>query len=227
MSDQSLVEFHGVARTFGEGPRAVVAVHGADGAVHSSDRIALMGVSGSGKSTLLHLLAGLDHATAGLIRWPAFGDESTLRPMGIRVVFQGMSLLEPLTVVENVELPALLAGVDGTSARTAALAALDGLALLPLADRLPDELSGGESQKVAVARALAGRARLILADEPTGQIDHDSGAAVIDALLDFAERHDVGLLVATHDVRVAERFASCWVMADGRLFMLEAGACPP
>jgi ABC-type lipoprotein export system ATPase subunit len=212
-----LVRFSGLARTFGRGTAAVVAVHGADGEVLAGARLALTGPSGSGKSTLLHLLAGLDEPTAGTIAWPALGARHELRPGPVAVIFQGPSLLPPLDVAENVALPLLLAGSDAAEATDAAHTALDRLGLAGLASRLPEELSGGQLQRVAVARALAGRPRLILADEPTGQLDHDTGAAVVDALLEAADTLGAALVVATHDPLVANRFDSQWSMSDGRL----------
>ena len=217
MTDVPLVRAIGLARTFGRGPAAVVAVHGADCEIRSGERVALTGPSGSGKSTLLHLLAGLDEPTAGTIEWPALGQRHELRPGPVGVVFQGPSLLPPLDVAENVALPLLLGGAGQAEADTAARGALERLGLEGLAGALPDELSGGQAQRVAVARVLAGRPRLILADEPTGQLDGDHAAAVVDALLEAAADSGAALVVATHDLRVAGRFPQRWSMSDGRL----------
>jgi ABC-type lipoprotein export system ATPase subunit len=223
--DVALVRFCQLARTFGRGVGAVVAVHGAAGCIYPGDRIANVGVSGSGKSTLLHLLAGLDTPTTGTIEWPALGDRATLRPGPVGIVFQGPSLLAPLDVVENVALPVLMAGASPTSARAAAKSALDRLGLADVADRLPEELSGGQAQRVAVARVLAGAPRLILADEPTGQLDHETGATVIAALLEAADHHDAALVVTTHDPAVAAQFDIRWVMIEGRLSAPEVARC--
>ena len=209
------------ARTFGRGPAAVVAVHGASCQITAGARLALTGPSGSGKSTLLHLLAGLDEPTAGTVTWPALGSRQQLRPGPVAVVFQGPSLLPPLDVAENVALPLLLAGRPEAEAAAAAHQALARLGLEALAARLPEELSGGQAQRVAVARALAGRPRLILADEPTGQLDHRNAAVVIAALLEAAGTLGAALVVATHDPLVADRFADRWSMADGRLLIPE------
>jgi ABC-type lipoprotein export system ATPase subunit len=206
-----------VARTFGSGPAAVVAVHGVSCEVHAGDRIALTGPSGSGKTTLLHLLAGLDTPTRGIIEWPALGGHRRLRPGPIAIVFQAPSLLPPLDVIENVALPLLLEGIDPGSARQSALEALRRLDLESLAAKLPEELSGGQAQRVAVARVLAGRPLLILADEPTGQLDHASGTAVVDALIAAAAETGAALIVNTHDTSVARRLILHWTMADGRL----------
>src|SRR4051794_32975258 len=133
------------------------------------------------------------------------------------VVFQGPSLLPPLTVAENVALPLILAGATDAEGHERAHAALARLGLDELADKLPEEISGGQSQRVAIARALAGRPRLLLADEPTGQLDHVTGATVVDALLEAAQRADAGLVVATHDPVVAERVGERLEMHSGRL----------
>lgn len=218
---EPLVVLRAVARTFGQGLAAVVAVHGVDCEVRPGQQIALTGSSGSGKSTLVHLMAGLDQPTAGTIAWPGIGDKDKLRPGPVAVVFQGPSLLAPLDVAENVALPLLLAGRDPADAREAARQALDHLSLQELAGRLPEELSGGQSQRVAVARALAGRPRLILADEPTGQLDHVNGAVVVEALLATAAALGAALVLTTHDPAVASRLPEQWHMADGRLSVQE------
>lgn len=219
-----LVEALGLARTYGGGPGSVVAVHGATFSLAAGQRVALTGPSGSGKSTLLHLIAGLETPTGGTIAWPALAG-APLRPGPVAVVFQAPSLLDPLDVAENVALPLILAGVGASEARGAALAALDRLDLGRLADRLPGELSGGQAQRVAVARALAGRPRLLLADEPTGQLDHVSAAKVVDALVEVADRTGCGLVVSTHDPAVAERLPERWAMVDGRL-VADTGSDP-
>jgi ABC-type lipoprotein export system ATPase subunit len=210
-----LARCDGLARTFGAGLGAVVAVHDITCEIRAGQQLAITGPSGSGKSTLLHLLAGLDRPTAGTVAWPALGERADLRPGPIGVVFQGPSLLPPLDVVENVELPLLLAGAREPVARDAAMAALDRLDLSALAARLPEQLSGGQAQRVAVARVLAGRPRLILADEPTGQLDHAAGAVVVGALLEAAAHLGAALVVTTHDPTVAVQLGSQWAMADG------------
>ena len=214
---RELVVCRNVARTFGHGPTAVVAVHGLSCRVRFGEAIALTGPSGSGKSTALHLLAGLDEPTAGTIDWPAIGDRRALRPGPVSMVFQGPSLMPALDVLENVALPLVLAGVADSSARHAAGDALDHLGIGDLRDRLPDQLSAGQGQRVAIARALAGSPVLVLADEPTGQLDGANATTVIDALLATAAATGAALIVATHDARVAARLPLRWTMRDGRL----------
>ena len=211
-----LVRCAGIARTYGRGRTAVVALHDATCEIDEGQLIAMVGPSGSGKSTLLHLLAGLDTPTAGTIEWPALAG-APLRPGPVAVVFQATSLLPPLDVLENVALPLLLAGIDQGAADQAAHLALAALGLDGIAAKLPDEISGGQAQRVAIARALATRPRLLLADEPTGQLDHDTATAVIDALIDAAGRSGAALVIATHDPEVATRLPIRWRVADGRL----------
>ena len=217
MTTQSLVRCLGAARTYGAGAAATVALQPTDCEVEPGARIALVGPSGSGKSTLLHLMAGLDEPTVGSVEWPAIGARGALRPGPVAVVFQGPSLLPPLSVVENVALPLVLAGRGHDDARREASMALDMLDLLELSEKLPEEISGGQAQRVAVARALAGEPRLILADEPTGQLDRTNGAAVVDVLLAAADHSNAALVVSTHDPTVADRLEERWEMHSGRL----------
>ncbi|MFI7020110.1 ABC transporter ATP-binding protein [Streptomyces sp. NPDC050164] len=207
-----LVECRQAARTFGRGETAVVAVHGATFRVRAGDRIALTGPSGSGKSTLLHLLAGLERPTSGEVSWPALAG-----PREIGLVLQGPSLIPALNVVENTALPLVLAGVPEERVRRTALAALAVVGAADLADRLPEELSGGQSQRVAVARVVALAPRLILADEPTGQLDRATGQRVLDVLVTAADETGAALVVTTHDPSVAERLPVRRAMHDGRL----------
>jgi putative ABC transport system ATP-binding protein/lipoprotein-releasing system ATP-binding protein len=206
-----------VSRTFGHGAAATVALASTDCEVHKGDRIALVGPSGSGKSTLLHVMAGLDAPTHGLVSWPAIGERADLHPGRVAVIFQGPSLLPALTVLENVALPLVLDGTRDAQARAGARTALDALNLGELADKLPEEISGGQAQRIAVARALAGRPVLILADEPTGQLDRANGAIVVDVLLAAAEHTGAALVVATHDLSVADRVPTRWHMHSGEL----------
>ena len=211
----SLVRCEGAGRTYGTGAAATVALQPTDCGIEPGARIALMGPSGSGKSTLLHLLAGLEKPTVGSVTWPDL--PTPLRPGPIAVVFQGPSLLPPLTVAENVALPLVLAGWSDAEARHRARRALGLLDLAPLADKLPDELSGGQAQRAAVVRALVAEPQLILADEPTGQLDHVSGGMVASVLLAVAEHLGAALIVATHDPAIADYLPERWEMHSGRM----------
>jgi putative ABC transport system ATP-binding protein len=215
-----------VSRTYGRGATAVAAVRGATCAVFAGEQIALTGPSGSGKSTLLHLLAGLDSPTTGTVEWPALGGPpASLVPGTVGLVFQGPSLLPDLDIAENVALPLILAGHTDAAARRRALQVLADLDIDDLAAKLPEEVSGGQAQRVAVARALVGEPRLILADEPTGQLDHTSAAAVIALLRSRAHGLGAALVVTTHDPLVAEQFAVRWEMLDGRPLVPAAAPC--
>ncbi len=205
------------SRTHGRGATATVALVATDCEIHAGQRVALTGPSGSGKSTLLYLLAGLDDPTSGSVAWPAIGEREDLRPSRLAMIFQGPSLLAPLTVAENVALPLILGGRPDAAAHADAREALDVLHLAELADKLPDEISGGQSQRVAVARVLAGTPQLILADEPTGQLDAANGAAVIDVLIEASRQTNAGLLVSTHDPAVAQRLTDRWEIHNGEL----------
>ncbi len=215
--DDVLVRCEGVDRTYGQGAAATVALAPTDCEVRAGDRIALVGSSGSGKSTLLHLIAGLDTPSHGEISWPAIGAREDLHPGRVAVIFQGPSLLPALTVLENVALALILDGARDDDARATARDALATLDLEELAGKLPEEISGGQAQRVAVARALAGHPLLILADEPTGQLDRANAVVVVDVLLEAARRSGAALVVATHDADVATRLCTAWQMHSGEL----------
>lgn len=212
-----LVLCDGVTRTYGTGQAATVALQATDCEVNAGERIGLVGPSGSGKSTLLHLMAGLDDPSTGAVSWPAIGMRDELRPARVAVIFQGPSLLPPLSVLENTALPLVIGGMTDTEAQRVARGALGTLGLEELADKLPEEISGGQAQRVAVARALAGEPSLILADEPTGQLDSVNAAAVVDVLLAASAHAGAALVISTHDLQVAARLPERWEIQNGRL----------
>ncbi len=215
-----LVEVRQASRVYQQGNEPLTALKAASCEVYPRARIALVGPSGSGKSTLLHLMGGLEIPSAGTVTWPALGSRESLRPGQVAYVFQTPSLIPSLSVVENVELPLLLAGNPRhlqNGARTAALAALERIDLLELTAKLPEELSGGQAQRVGIARALAYQPKLILADEPTGQLDHPTAAHLFDVWLEALSDTDAALVVATHDMTVAERLDDVWQIRFGRL----------
>jgi len=220
----ALVRCSGLTRVFGQGAGEVTAVRDVSCELLPGLRVAVSGPSGSGKSSLLHLLAGIDRPTAGDIDWPALGGSAAWSPGRVGLVFQGPSLLPALTAVENVAFPLLLAGVDERQATERAGAVLARLGLGALAQRLPEELSGGQAQRVAVARAVVSRPGLLLADEPTGQLDRAGAAGVVDTLLD-ATGAGAALLVTTHDPEVAAQLDERWTMADGRLDVRTPAPC--
>ncbi|MFF0173648.1 ABC transporter ATP-binding protein [Micromonospora profundi] len=207
--DDAVLELRAVHRTHGTGPAAVHALRGVSLVVRPGELVAVMGPSGSGKSTLLALAGGLDRPTQGDVR--VEGQRlgaldprglAQLRRRRIGYIFQQLNLLGSLSALENVALPLELDGVGGRKARTAALAALAEVGLPALADRFPDQLSGGQQQRVAIARALVGERRLVLADEPTGALDSQTGEAVLHLLRRRVDAGAAGILV-THEARHA------------------------
>ncbi|MEH1013825.1 ABC transporter ATP-binding protein [Micromonospora sp. CPCC 206060] len=208
-ADDPVLELRDVHRTHGTGPVTVPALRGVDLTVAPGELVAVMGPSGSGKSTLLNLAGGLDRPTRGTVLvagQPLAGlnrrQLAALRRRRIGYVFQQLNLLPGLTVDENVALPLELDGVPVRRARQLAQATLAGMELTGLGSRFPDELSGGQQQRVAIARALVGQRCLLLADEPTGALDSQTGEAVLGML---RERVDAGVaaVLVTHEARHA------------------------
>jgi ABC-type lipoprotein export system ATPase subunit len=212
-----LIRFSQLTKTYGEGNGAVRAIANVSGLITSGNQLALVGPSGSGKTTLLHILGGLEIPTSGTIEWPFLSPGERLRPASVGIVFQAPSLLPPLNVVENVALPLLLAGQRQEVAVEKATRALEVLDLAHLSDKLPEELSGGQAQRVAISRVLALEPRIILADEPTGQLDQVNAAKVIDLLIQVASATNAALIVNTHDLAVAQKFSEIWQMKDGTI----------
>ncbi|MGQ4271915.1 ABC transporter ATP-binding protein [Nocardiopsis changdeensis] len=213
----------GVTRVHGEDARRVTALVDADLVLHPGEFAAVMGPSGSGKSTLLHLAGGLDAPTSGrvLVQGVDLGalsaaERAVVRRRSVGYVFQDFNLLPALTAAENVAFPLEL---DGRSARAARRAALDALAEVGvegLADRRPEDMSGGQAQRVAIARALVGPRRLLLADEPTGALDSATGAAVLRLLRDRADA-GAAVLMVTHEARFAAWADRTVFLRDGRV----------
>jgi len=213
----AVVQLEEVSVSYRIGNHPILALDTISCDVLPGEHLAVTGPSGSGKSTLLHVMAGLQPITTGRRSWPVLDGSPRGRPTAAGLVFQSPSLLAPLNVIENVELPLLLAGSSRRSARHQAQAALDQLDLGPLALHLPEELSGGQAQRVAVARVMATQPALVLADEPSGQLDHATADQVITALVATCEQIGAALVVSTHDLRVAARFDRRWTMSHGVL----------
>jgi putative ABC transport system ATP-binding protein len=211
-----------VSKTFTSGDRTLTVVDRVDLTVPAGEFLAVLGPSGSGKSTLLGLMAGLDRPTSGEI-WlnekplHALGEDdiALLRREAVGFVFQAFQLLPQLTARENVLLPLELK--NGNAARGAADDLLAQVGLAERAHHYPSQLSGGEQQRVAVARAFAARPSLLLADEPTGNLDSATGARVIDLLLSLQRAHGTTLVMVTHDPVLAERADRRIHLRDGRI----------
>jgi ABC-type lipoprotein export system ATPase subunit len=211
----------GLEKDYGDGQGVVHALDGIELEVAAGETLAVMGPSGCGKSTLLHLLGGLERPSAGEVtlagaRVDQLSEKALarLRRKAIGFVFQAFHLMDELTAVENVELPALLAGRSPRAARARAEELLDRVGLTDRADHLPPALSGGQRQRVAIARALSNDPLVVLADEPTGNLD---SAATLDVLrlLDSLRAAGQTLLIVTHDSRIAATADRLISMRDG------------
>ncbi|HMA36231.1 MAG TPA: ABC transporter ATP-binding protein [Chloroflexia bacterium] len=229
----SIIEMRGVVRRYKMGSATVAAVDGIDLGVARGEFIALMGASGSGKSTLLNLLGGLDQPTAGTIVVAgldlAQAGRSALvehRRRHVGFVFQSFNLLPHRTALENVEVPLMLCGQPGPARRARARALLEQMGLSGRADHRPSELSGGEQQRVAIARALANQPPILLADEPTGNLDSTTGASVM-ALLRQLNADGITLVVVTHDPAVAAYADRIVHLRDGQITEITARTPAP
>lgn len=213
----------GVTRVHGEDARRVAALVDADLVLHPGEFVAVMGPSGSGKSTLLHLAGGLDAPSSGrvLVQGVDLGalsaaERAVVRRRSVGYVFQDFNLLPALTAAENVAFPLELDGRPARAARRAALDALAEVGVRELADRRPEDMSGGQAQRVAIARALVGPRRLLLADEPTGALDSATGTAVLRLLRDRADT-GAAVLMVTHEARFAAWADRTVFLRDGRI----------
>jgi putative ABC transport system ATP-binding protein len=205
----AVLRMAGVSRVHGEGAAQVRALRDVTFAVHPGELVAVMGPSGSGKSTLLTLAGGLDAPTSGTVEVEGtdlaglgHAGRARMRRTSIGYVFQDFNLIPALTAAENVGLPLELDGVRGRTARSAAVAALEEVGIGDLADRFPEHMSGGQQQRVAIARAVVGERRLILADEPTGALDSETGEDILRLLRARCDAGAAGVLV-THEARHA------------------------
>jgi len=219
----TLVQLEGAARRFGSGHTQVTALHPTSLTVESGELLAVMGPSGSGKTTLLSLVGGLDKPSEGRVV-VAGQDVGALKPKDLAIlrrrtvgyVFQDLNLLAGLTARENVAIPLELDGRPIVEAQAAADAALQSVGLANLADRFPDDLSGGEQQRVAIARALVGGRQILLADEPTGALDSITGESVMRLLRAHCDGGGTAILV-THDAAHAAWADRVVFLRDGRL----------
>jgi putative ABC transport system ATP-binding protein len=218
-----MIDLNNVSRTYGEGPSAVYAVRDLTTSIKAGSFITIVGASGSGKSTLLNLIGALDRPTSGRIvieNTDLFNlndyKRTVFRREKIGFVFQFFNLLPTLTALENVALPAKLKGDSRKTTEARAKALLDRVGLSERIKHKPDELSGGEMQRVAIARALMMDPPVVLADEPTGNLDSVTGRSIIDVLRGAVTERRTVILV-THDPHLAEQADRVIAMADGRL----------
>ncbi|MCH7880252.1 MAG: ABC transporter ATP-binding protein [Proteobacteria bacterium] len=228
---QPIFEMHGVSKRYGVGVTRVEALDNIDLDADAGGVMVVVGPSGSGKSTLLHLVGGMDRPDAGelFVAGEALHTLNTaaltlFRRHKIGFVFQAYNLMPNLTALENVMLPAEFLGLSSKEARRRAWVLLERVALTARPEHRPGQLSGGEQQRVAIARALVNRPALVIADEPTGNLDSKTGAAIIELLTSLTGEQSV--IIATHDERIATAADRVIHLVDGRIERDEAGGRP-
>jgi ABC-type lipoprotein export system ATPase subunit len=220
-----LIQIVDLVKTYVSASAPVHALRGVSLQIHSGERVALLGRSGSGKSTLLNVLGGLDTPTSGAVRVSGH-DLARLsnnrlaryRLATVGMIFQAFNLIPSRTAAQNVELPLIFAGFSLHERRTAARQALQAVGLGERLDHRPAELSGGEHQRVAIARAMVNRPQVLLADEPTGNLDSATANEVMDVLITHVREHGTTLIVVTHDEELARSYADRILrLKDGQL----------
>ena len=233
MSPAPLIELEGITKTFGQGAAAFEALKGIDLTIDDGDFVAVMGPSGSGKSTTMNILGCLDVPTSGIFRFLGVevqalnrDQRSLLRRRYLGFVFQGFNLLARTSAVENVELPLLYRGMGKAERREAALRALDQVGLEPWADHTPAELSGGQQQRVAIARALVTDPEVLLADEPTGNLDTERSVEIMELLTTLNER-GITIILVTHEAEMAAYAKTIIHFRDGVVERIEKGRKHP
>jgi len=222
-----LIEVSHLHKSYFSGGRRIEVLKGVDFVLGEGESLAIVGASGVGKSTLLNLIGALDHPDAGSIRFDG-RELSSLSPeelarfrnFEIGFIFQFFHLLPEFSALENVTMPFLIRGMDEEVAKKRAEELLSEVGLLDRKDHHPSELSGGEQQRVAIARALMGNPKVLLADEPTGNLDEETGERVFSLLFSLMERHGLGLVLATHNLKLAEKCDRILRLENGRLHPL-------
>jgi putative ABC transport system ATP-binding protein len=224
MTDDLLYDIRNATRSFRRGDATVNALGGVDLTIEHGEIVALVGPSGSGKTTLLQLLGALDRPTSGQVFFEGrdlntLGDNdlADLRLRAFGFVFQTFNLIPTLNALQNVEAKLAPTGLPESDLRVRSLALLDEVGLSDRADHLPSQLSGGEQQRVAIARALSTEPRVVLADEPTGNLDSRTGTEVVDLLTSLSEERGHTVILVTHDPEIAAKAHRSIRMQDGRL----------
>lgn len=225
----SLIELKNVTKVYGEGDIAVHALRGVDLTLRKGDFVAVAGPSGSGKSTMLNIMSGLDRPTGGTctlagqtINDMSGGALSAFRRENVGFIFQAYNLLPVLTAIENTEYVMMLQGVPRKERRDRARAMLERVGLSGMEDRFPRQMSGGQQQRVAVARAIVSEPSLVLADEPTANLDSETGYALMDLMGQLNDEKGVTFVFSTHDPKVMERSREIIRLHDGRIATREA-----
>ncbi|WP_413484521.1 putative ABC transporter ATP-binding protein YbbA [Morganella psychrotolerans] len=224
MALERILEVHHLIKRVGQDKNEITILQGVELVVESQDTLALVGESGSGKSTLLGIIAGLDDGTSGEVTLlghslPQLDEEARakLRAQDVGFVFQSFMLIPTLNALENVQLPALLRGESESASRENAVRLLTQLGLDKRLKHMPAQLSGGEQQRVAIARAFSTRPKILFADEPTGNLDRQTGEKIADLLFSLNRDHGTTLILVTHDLTLASRCQRRLKLADGKL----------
>ena len=231
MADNPIISLRGVTKIYGEGPTAFQALKGIDLDIEQGDFVAVMGPSGSGKSTTMNILGCLDVPSGGAFLFKGRHVEALdrdqralLRRRYLGFVFQGFNLLSRTTALENVELPLLYRGEDKKTLYEMGMAALDKVGLKPWWDHTPAELSGGQQQRVAIARAIVTQPDVLLADEPTGNLDSERSIEIMELLTDLNRNSGITVLMVTHEPDMAAFARTIVHFKDGLVERVDAGA---
>lgn len=223
-NSQPLLSAKNLSKTYKEGKMVTEVLKDVSFDIYPKSLLAIIGSSGSGKSTLLHLLGGLDQPTSGEIIFKSQQlnrlseqEKARLRNQEIGFVYQFHHLLPDFTALENVAMPLLIGGVSPSEAKKRAMVMLESVNLIKRANHRPAELSGGERQRVAIGRALINNPALVMADEPTGNLDKSTADAIFDLLVKLNREHGTAFLVVTHDLALANKLDQQLIMSDGQL----------
>jgi lipoprotein-releasing system ATP-binding protein len=216
-----ILQCKNLTKTFVDGKRKVPVLKGIDLVVEENSLIAIVGVSGSGKSTLLHLLGGLDKPTSGDVFWVGKNikklseyKKCQLRNRYLGFIYQFHHLLPEFNAIENVAMPLLIGGMGIREAKNRAIKFLDHVGLKDRALHKPGELSGGERQRVAIARALVAHPQCVLADEPTGNLDHKTAEQVFQLMLDLQKQFKISFVIVTHNLVLSQKMQVCYALED-------------
>ena len=223
-TERAAVELFDVVKSFGSGSNEVRALSGVSLRVEPGEFVAIMGPSGCGKSTILHLIGGMEDPSAGRVLVGGrdvadlgIAERAALRRRDVGYVFQRLNLLASLTALENVSLPLELEGMPARQARALARNALISVGLDQRLDRFPDDFSGGQQQRIAIARAVVGERKVLLADEPTGSLDSVTSDAVIELIASLPDRFGTAVVLVTHEPRFASWTDRVVFLRDGRI----------
>ncbi|OTQ05000.1 lipoprotein ABC transporter ATP-binding protein LolD [Gilliamella apicola] len=223
-NSQILLSAKNLCKTYNEGKMVTEVLKNVSFDIHSKSLLAIIGSSGSGKSTLLHLLGGLDKPTSGEIIFKSQQlnqlsekEKAHLRNQEIGFVYQFHHLLPDFSALENVAMPLLISGAKPNDAKKRAMSMLESVNLVKRANHRPSELSGGERQRVAIGRALINNPALVMADEPTGNLDKTTADSIFDLLISLNRDHGTAFLVVTHDLELANKLDNQLIMRDGQL----------